>query len=502
MNHATIIGVGLGAVLMSSLVGTPLAVADTQVKPASISWQRCPEYSDDELRSRGLKEEQFAKFRQLLGRTQCGTLLVPLDYSAPSGAQITIALTRLKATDQKRRIGSLAFNPGGPGGSGYLMPIELVTKGVPLDERYDLIGFDPRGVGRSTKTACTLNPGRTRPGPVTEEQARMLYDDTAAKNRACAQSNPAFLGQLTAANVARDIDRIRAALSEPKISFYGISWGTWLGTLLRSLHGDKVHRMWLDSVAPPERGRDHAAELRARAADRGFRRMAAWIAERDDTYGLGTSRKQVVSTLTAMRKSFDAEPLTFTDPGITVDGGGIAQAAGRSSASWPDVAQAFKELVDAKGPAAPPAVRRVFGGGSSGGGSDRTANLAYICNEDSGSRAFGPAWKAYQQNLERYPVTGRSGTYVPPCAGWPLPVDETPLKRGGGSLMLSGHRYETLAPYEGTLAMHEAIGGTLVSIDDDVHGSAARVAGCITKIVSYFETGRRTSTCPGSPLPS
>ncbi|MEO3875880.1 alpha/beta fold hydrolase [Nonomuraea sp. B12E4] len=502
MNHSTVPGVGLGALLVSSVVASPPAVAETGVKPASISWQQCPEYSDDELRSRGLKEKEFAKLRQLLGRTQCGTLSVPQDYSDPGGTQITIALTRLKATDQKRRIGSLAFNPGGPGGSGYLMPIELVTKGVSLDERYDLIGFDPRGVGRSTKTACALSPDRTQPGSVTKERARRLYDDTAARNQACARSNPAFLKQLSAANVARDIDRIRAALGERKISFYGISWGTWLGAVLRSLHGDKVHRMWLDSVAPPERGRDHATGLRAKAADRGFQRLAAWIAERDGTYGLGASRKQVVSTLTAMRKSYDAEPLTFTDPGIALDGGKVAQAAGRSSASWPDVAQAFKELVDAEGPTAPPAVRKVFGGGPSDGGSDRTANLAYICNEDSGSRAFEPAWKAYQQILERYPVTGRSSTYVPPCAGWPLPVDESPVKRGGGSLMLSGHRYETLAPYEGTLAMHKAIGGGLVSIDDDVHGSATRIPGCIAKIVSYFETGRRTSTCPGSPLPS
>ncbi|MEU8393725.1 alpha/beta fold hydrolase [Nonomuraea sp. NPDC048892] len=502
MNRATATGVALGALLTSSLAGTAPAVAETQDRPALIVWQQCPAYSDDELRSRGLKEKQFATFRQLLGRAECGALSVPQDYAAPGGTQITIALTRLKATDQKRRIGSLAFNPGGPGGSGYLMPIELVTKGVPLDERHDLIGFDPRGVGHSTKTACALSPGERQIGPVTEEQARRAYDETVARNQACARSSPAFLRQLTAANAARDLDRLRAALGEPKISFYGISWGTWLGAVLRSLYGDKVHRMWLDSVAPPDRGRDHAAELRAVASDRVFRRMTAWIAERDDTYGLGTSREQVVSALTAMRKSLDAEPLTFTDPGLTVDGGQLAEAAGRSSVSWPDVAQAFQELADAKGPTAPPAVRKVFGGGSRSDGSDRTANLAYVCNEDSGSRAFEPAWKAYQQRVQRYPVTGRSSAYVPTCAGWPPVVDETSVKRGGGSLMLSGHRYETLAPYEGTLDMHETIGGTLVTIDDDVHGSAARVPGCITKIVDYFETGRRTSTCPGSPLPS
>ncbi|MFC7586157.1 alpha/beta fold hydrolase [Nonomuraea antimicrobica] len=342
MNRATATGVALGALLTSSLVAAPPAPAGAEVRPASIVWRQCPAYSDEELRSRGLTEEQFATFRRVLGRAECGTLNVPQDYADPGGTPITVALTRLKATDQKRRIGSLAVNPGGPGGSGYLMPIELVTKGVPLDERHDLIGFDPRGVGRSTKTACALSPGESQPGPVTEERARRVYDETAARNQACARSNPAFLRQLTAANAARDLDRIRAALGEPKISFYGVSWGTWLGAVLRSLYGDKVHRMWLDSVAPPDRGRDHAAELRAMASDRVFQRMAAWIAERDAAYGLGASREEVVSALTALRKSLDAEPLTFTDPGLTVDGGRLAEAAGRSSTSWPDVAQAVR----------------------------------------------------------------------------------------------------------------------------------------------------------------
>ncbi|WP_226899462.1 alpha/beta fold hydrolase [Nonomuraea phyllanthi] len=502
MVSATATTAALGTLLMGSLAaGTP-AVAELDRRPAVV-WRECPEYSDDELRSRGLREEELAAFRQLLGRTECGTLAVPLDYADPGGQQISIALTRLKATDQEHRLGSMVLNPGGPGGSGYLMPLELAVKGAGLGGRYDLIGFDPRGVGRSTKVACADGQGDRRPGPVTEAWAREVYAETAERNRECAASDPAFLGQLTTANVARDIDRIRAALDERKISFFGVSWGTWLGAVLRSLFPGKVERMWLDSVAPPTSRTDRATELRAGATDREFRRMAAWIADRDGTYGLGTSREQVMATVEKLRRSFDAEPLTFSDLDLTVDGAVIADVAGRPGFAWPDVAQLFKELLTAEGPSAPPAVRKVLGGPPSGAAAstDRTANRAFHCNEDQGSRSFEAAWNAYRKRMKRYPVTGRATPFVPMCAGWPLPVQETRL-RGGGSLMLSGHLYETLSPYEGTVAMHEAIGGTLVTIDDDVHGSAIRTPGCAAKIVDYFETGRRTRTCPGAPLPA
>ncbi|WP_246090177.1 alpha/beta fold hydrolase [Nonomuraea deserti] len=509
MNRTTaagMTGITLGALLTSSVaLASPTAAASAWTKPSAINWAACPEISDDEL-GRKLSEEQLAKARQLLDRMECGTISVPRNYDVPRGEQITVALTRLRATDHKRRLGTMMLNPGGPGGSGYLMPVELVATGVELDNRYDLIGFDPRGVGRSTKADCSGGGqgGRPQPGPVTEEQARKIYDQTVKKNKACAESNPELIGQLTTENAAHDVDRIRAALGEKKISFYGVSWGGWLGTVLRSIHGGKIDRMWLDSPAPPYSRTDVATELRAKATDRNFQRMAAWIAERNDEYGLGTTRRQVVSAVEKMRKSYDEEPLAFTDIDLTVDGALISQAASSPSFNWSEMAQVLSELQDAEGPSAPPTVRKVFGSPPSGApsGTDKTANLAYHCNEDLGSRSFEAAWNAYQKRLKRYPVTGRTTPVTPACAGWPLPVNKTPLKRHGGSLVLSGHRYENLSPWEGVLATHETIGGTLVSMDDDVHGSAIRVPGCAAKVIAYFETGRRTTSCPTGPEPA
>ncbi|GAA3219178.1 alpha/beta fold hydrolase [Nonomuraea helvata] len=483
-------------------------LASAAAERPAIAWQECPAYSDDVLHWMGLDDQRLPEFRKLFGRTECGTLTVPQNYADPGGKQITIALTRLKAADQEHRLGSLAVNPGGPGGSGYLMPIELTMTEAKLNARYDLIGFDPRGVGYSTKVRCAGGKQGPEPaGPVSEELARKVYDQVVKDNQACGQSDPGFIGQLTTANVARDIDRVRAALGESKISFLGVSWGTWLGTVLRSLFPTKVHRMWLDSVALPVPKMDVFTEVRAMATDRDFQRMAKWIADRDDVYGFGTTKAQVVSALTELRKAYDAKPVTFTDIDLTVTGRMIAEAAGQPSPGWPEVAQVLKELVGATGPTAPPTIKRLFGDRpppTPAGVPERhnqTANGAFFCNEDQGARTFDSAWNAYRERLARYPVTGEATAFFPACAGWPLPVQTTRL-RSGGSLVLSGHLHESPSPYEWTLETRKAVGGHVVTVDDDVHGSALRVPGCLAKVVGYFETGRVTATCPGVPVPT
>lgn len=481
-----------GALSLGALVATPTE---------SITWRECQKYSDAVLRGRGLAEKDFPEFRRLLGRTECGTLTVPQNYADPDGKQITIAVTRLKATGRKRRLGSLAVNPGGPGGSGYLMPIELVMSGMKLNERHDLIGFDPRGVGYSTRAECRLAVTPPPPGPITEEVARTAYDETAAANRACATSNP-LVGQLTTANVARDLDRVRAALGEQKIGFLGVSWGTWLGTVYRSMFPARVRRMWLDSPALPVPKMDVFTEVRAMAADRDFRRMAAWIAKRDDTYGFGTTKADVVSALTRLREKYADHPITFTDLDVTIDGRMIAEAAGQPSVAWPDVAEVLKELVDATGPEAPPALKRLFGEGRPPMPDDAperqnpVANVSIFCNEDLGPHTFESAWNAYRQRLKRYPVTGEATMPIPMCAGWPLPPKAPRLRHSDGSLVLSGHLHESPSPYEWTLETQKVIGGRVVTIDDDLHGSALRTPSCQTKVAAYFETGRVPDTCP------
>ncbi|MEV4751381.1 alpha/beta fold hydrolase [Streptosporangium sp. NPDC049248] len=501
----SLLGVWTAAALMAMATPAPASAAPTP----SINWKRCPSYSEAVLRARGIEGDRMAEFRTLMARTDCGTLKVPLDYRRPGGRQITIAVTRLKAADKANRLGSVAVNSGGPGGAGYLMPIDHVMMNAAnarLNQRHDLIGFDPRGVGYSTKVDCPEpdsgaghGKGNKRgPGALTESEARQIYDDQVRGNRACSSFDPAFLGGLTTVNIARDLDRIRAGLGERKIGFLALSWGTWLGAVYRSEFPDTVGRMWLDSVAIPHFSTLAFEKGRAEATARDCSRMAGWMAKRDKTYGFGTSRKKAEAALLALRRDYDAKPRTFTDLDFPVAGATVGMLCAQTGPDWPLTAKALSGLRDVTGTTAPHELKQIYSGKPidipPGAPEDfnQTMNRATFCNEDTGPRDFASAWSAWQQRLKNHPLTGDFGKFsaVAGCAGWTLPVTTTQVRDSGTSLQLSGHRYESMSPYEWTTRMQQIIGGAVLTVDDDVHGSALMDPTCGAKVATYFETGR------------
>jgi pimeloyl-ACP methyl ester carboxylesterase len=425
---------------------TLAAPADAATPAPQVRWQACPQYSDAVLAALGFSGSITA-FRALWGRTQCGALQVPLDYTRPDGRQITIAFTRLPATGQAHRLGSLALNPGGPGGSGYLMPFQLALPGSPaagLNTRYDLLGVDLRGIGYSSKLECPQGPRQSQDPALTETQARQLYDAQAAANRACVAQDPVFMAQETTANAARDLNQLRIALHQDKLGYLGVSWGTALGAVYRSLFPATVGRMWLDSVVGPVDTIGDDAATRAAAAQRDFGRFAAWIAARNSSYGFGITAAQVSAALLAMSRALDAAPVTFTDISQPIDGSLVAGLSTRPSPSWPQNAEVLKELRDAKsGTIAPPAVKQLFSmqpaplpPAGTPEQDNRTAGLALTCNARPAS--FAAYWQAHELTLARYPFG--QGSFGPQCAGWPLLVRPWPLRHTTAPLELSGHR--------------------------------------------------------------
>jgi pimeloyl-ACP methyl ester carboxylesterase len=516
-----IAGILTGLVVGAALTVQPgAATADVRQGAPAIEWEPCRQFSDETLKWM-IGPEELQEFKQLWARTDCGTLSVPLDYREPRGRQITVAVTRLRATDPAHRIGSLALNPGGPGGSGYFLPHHMVLakrngNGEKLNQRYDLIGFDPRGVGYSTRAACP-DPGPApslMPSPITKEMARAAYDWTVRSNQLCANSDPAFLGRLTTTNVARDLDRIRRGLGERKLSYLGISWGTFLGASYRSQFPGRVGRMWLDSPAQPVFRLDAFEAGRAAATARDFKRFAAWLAERNDRYGFGSTASEVEAALTRMRQEFNAHPKVFSDlPGIPFDGWAVAQISAGFSLSWPLAGPVLVALRDAPGgEPAPPEVKQLVGsppGDLPEPPDDLPEDLnpvmaqAVFCNEDAGSRDFETAWDAFQDRIRRYPVTGEFSLSFPPCAGWPLPVQPVRMAHNDASLVMSAHRWETFSPYEWALQTKAAIGGSVLTVNDDVHGSTAALeSDCAPRIAAYFLGGKPDNgQCQGVPVP-
>jgi pimeloyl-ACP methyl ester carboxylesterase len=512
---AAVSGIGLSITGFGFVTTAHAAPAPAASSP-TVNWQPCPQYSDAVLDYLRIRPQDYSKFRDLWARTECGTVSVPLDYRHPEGKRITVAFTRLKARDQAHRLGSLAMNPGGPGGSGYLMPITLVLESpahAQLNDRYDLIGFDPRGVGYSTSWDCPqAGPGGpTTPSTqqLTKDELEQMYDDQAKQNAACSSSNPEFLSQLTTANAARDLDQIRRALHEKQMSYFGASWGTQLGAVYRSMFPETIGRMWLDSVVSP-RAHDLAYrfDYSAKATEQDFALFADWLAAHDSSYGLGDTAAKVQATVLAMRQAADAHPWQFSDIPGPLGGGFIAFLASANNLQWPQAADILHALTTAtNGGPAPQVVKDVVGGpggpppqppSGAPAGFNNTAGQAYLCNEDTSSRAFEPLWNEYERNLRRNPITGEMTALRPTCAGWTLPVQTFQLRRSSGSLEMSGHKYETSTPYPWVWQMQDAIGGNVLTVEDFVHGSVPFVPECAAHVVAYFDTGNPDNgTCQG-----
>jgi pimeloyl-ACP methyl ester carboxylesterase len=218
---------------------------------------------------------------------ECATVEVPLDYGDPDGAGIEIMVSRLASTDPDRRRGVLLLNPGGPGGSGLAMPAELVSFGLPAGvlDGYDLIGMDPRGVGHSSPVSCGFTVDDGYWGGI----AFYAVDDAAVDAQAvvaeaiadqCAENDTGgLLPHLSTVNTARDMDRVRAALGEEKISYFGHSYGSALGAAYTALFPERSDRIVLDSSTDPSRTQYELFQQSGPAAEAGLDEWAAWAAE-------------------------------------------------------------------------------------------------------------------------------------------------------------------------------------------------------------------------------
>jgi pimeloyl-ACP methyl ester carboxylesterase len=201
----------------------------------------------------------WSKCYSQLGPFQCGTVQVPLDYDNPNGATISLALVRLRATDPAHRIGSLFLNPGGPGGSGVDYTL-FAGQSLYTDEvraRFDLVGFDPRGIIRSTALHCFGTDRQwgpyflpiSFPSNPAEEQLWMGAD--LFLDSACAQRGGRIADHMATADVARDLDVLRQAVGDAKLNYAGVSYGTFLGQTYANMFPSKVRAMIIDGVLDP-----------------------------------------------------------------------------------------------------------------------------------------------------------------------------------------------------------------------------------------------------------
>lgn len=268
---------------------------------------------------------------------QCGTVTVPLDYEHPDGRTITIALKKLPASDGNAEHGSLFTNPGGPGSSGVEPMKDPAAMPEELRGAYDIIGFDPRGVGQSTPITCWTNdeikqsltdPGNDATDPtdplkgVTSKNvpAQDKIDRGAANAARCAQHSevPELLDHVGTRNVARDLDVLRATNGNAKLNYLGTSYGTHIGAVYADLFPDRVGRTVLNAAMDPSRYRtDSDAEVVA-FKEAALRQYVEHCQAHDGCPLTGSTDEAIVQ-LAAFVDGLDQDPLTAPGSSITVN---------------------------------------------------------------------------------------------------------------------------------------------------------------------------------------
>lgn len=456
------------------------------------------------------------------GAFQCTTLTVPRDWSDPAGATIDLAVMRRVATGD--RIGSLVVNPGGPGVSGvdFLEGFRSLPDG--LDERFDVVAWDPRGTGGSERIDCTTDEELLEPDldptPDDEAEVRAIRDQAQEDQDECTDAAGDLLPFVGTRATTRDLDALRGALGDDRLTYVGYSYGTAIGLDYLRLYPERVRAMVLDAVVLP--GLDPVDDARAQA--RGFERtLDAYLAGCADRPAcpLGDDPKATLLDLAA-RLEAERIPASYTLGGSgTGDREGtlgvgelyVAVAASLySEAGWADLDDGLADaLADAPRGEGLLYLRDSYLGRGSDGSwdDDLDARVAIVC-ADQAARADQPEGDLDRAGRwdEDLPFWGRwFATGLPGC--WGLPPALEPLEplgedavTGAPPIVLVGSTDDPATPYEQAEQARRAVeGARLVTFEGAEHTAYRSLTDCIDDPVTAYlvdlvppEDGLR---CPG-----
>lgn len=463
--------------------GAPRAATQQQFAPQKLDWKRCD-------------PDAPAAF-------QCATVRVPLDYSRPQGKKLDIAISRIKATSPDQRRGVLLLNPGGPGGAGLDMPVYM-SEQLPtsVKSRYDLIGFDPRGVGQSAPVTCGLSYEEQvwdRPYKAATFPSDVRWARTVAKK--CAAKNGAKLPHLTTRNTARDMDAIRAALGEKKVSYLGYSYGTYLGAVYAQMFPARADRFVLDSAVDPHRIWRGMIQIWAEGAEPAFDRWTRWTAERNAKYALGKTPREVRGTFWKLVARADRDPIVIDGQKITGDDIRAGRAVFFSVREAAEAVVELKKaadggksrlarLPDILRPAAPPTFGRTAATAEDNG----TASFWSVVCADTRNWPHDP--ETYRRDAIRdkakYPLYGDFASNITPCAFWGKGSEPaTKVNNRVPSLILQ-NEWDSQTPLPSGVGAHRAMKGSrMVTVaGGEGHGIYGSGSCADKRATTYLTTGK------------
>ena len=467
---------------------------------------------------------------------QCATVTVPLDYDNPQGKTITVALKKLPSTSSSPR-GSVFLNPGGPGGSG-ISTIESqaeLYKSGDLSEvlaNYDVIGFDPRGVGQSTPITCwtpedvqaiLAGQAEVPSSPLTPGSAADIVSQGSREAAACEEHTevPEILDHMDTRSVARDMDVMRALVGDKDLNYLGYSYGTYLGAVYTELFPDNIGRVVLDSAMDPTMARQDPMEGDAAAGEQSLR---TYIESQQGQAGfpLSGTTDEAVAQLAAFLDGLDANPLTVSGSGTSLDRtkavDAISKLVTTSPDKWPLLTEGLTQAMNAHDGTALKANADAVSGNSAPPTTEKqvveqlrglkvfSANRCLDFPDAGNESSWDAALTSYHHD---YPVFhSLLPQYDAFCHGWghtsrteAVDVDT----KAPNPVLVIGILHDPYTPYPWSQTLVSRIRNShLLSVDMYGHGATGRNACTSAKVRDFLVNGTLPSdgeVCAADPEP-
>ncbi|MET9830105.1 alpha/beta hydrolase [Streptomyces sp. NPDC006385] len=435
---------------------------------------------------------------------QCATMRAPLDYAKPDAGSIRLAVARKKATGPGRRLGSLLVNPGGPGGSaiGYLQQYAGIGYPADVRARYDMVAVDPRGVARSQPVECLdgREMDRYTQTDFTPDDEKETGELVAAYKRfaeGCGADAPGLLRHVSTTEAARDMDVVRAALGDERLTFVGASYGTFLGATYAGLFPDRVGRLVLDGAMDPSLPALRMNLDQTAGFETAFQAFARDCVRQPDC-PLGTKAADVGKKLKAFFRKLDARPIPTGD----ADG----RKLGESLATTGVIAAMYDEGAWSQLRDALSAAMRENDGAGLLGLSDSYferdadgrytnlmfANAAVNCLDLPAAFATPDDVRKSLPAFEKAsPVFGEGLAWATlNCAYWPVAPTGEPRRivaEGASPIVVVGTTRDPATPYRWAQALTRQLSSArLLTYDGDGHTAYGRGSACIDDTINAY----------------
>ncbi|MFD7026862.1 alpha/beta hydrolase [Streptomyces sp. NPDC059917] len=454
------------------------------------------------------------------GPLECATMAVPRDWYHPdAGPNLSIEVSRLRATDPAKRRGVLMMAAGGPGSSGLGRPAGLAAYGPKLAAAYDIVGFDQRGVGASTRVVCSDQDGVDAlfaDGDLRDRSPRALartVERARAFVRDCERNSGGLLPYITTDQAVHDMDLYRALLGEDRISYFGPSYATVLGAYYATEFPRRVDRVVLDSnVDFTGTWQDFQLGQPASFQRRYEQDFLPWLAANDATYHQGSTPAAAQASYERLRAALSEHPLDIEGTVVTANHLDVAASdamynANRGFTSFASLLGVLEHPQQAPAPVRTAVAARL----KHLMGAPFVADYFAVTCADTPWNRDGRFWLARSGAATRdAPLVGaRALTFASICANWPRTATPRVKVTGAGlaPVLMLNSTNDPATYYEAAVRAHRGLAGSrLVTVDGGDHGQYQNGNACVdAHVEAYLVDGilpAGDTRCAGTPLPN